>query len=65
MALSNPKRREQFFCDAHGISDVEYIDVFQFDCFHELIISQELSKIPSRGYGDGIGGGTFIGDVLL
>ncbi|KAG6831810.1 hypothetical protein H0H92_007487 [Tricholoma furcatifolium] len=33
----------------------------EFDCFHELIIAQELGRIHARGYSDGLGGGTCIG----
>ncbi|KAF8071705.1 acyl-CoA dehydrogenase [Lyophyllum atratum] len=33
----------------------------QFDCFHDLILGQELARIHARGYSDGLGGGTFIG----
>lgn len=33
----------------------------EFDYFHELIIGQEVARINARGYGDGLGGGTFIG----
>ncbi|GLB40181.1 putative acyl-CoA dehydrogenase, C-terminal domain [Lyophyllum shimeji] len=33
----------------------------EFDCFHELILSQELARIHARGYSDGLGGGIFIG----
>lgn len=32
-----------------------------FDYFHELIITQELSRIGSRGYSDGLLGGMVIG----
>ncbi|KAG5652332.1 hypothetical protein H0H81_005400 [Sphagnurus paluster] len=33
----------------------------KFDCFHELILNQELARIHARGYSDGLGGGTCIG----
>ncbi|KAF9450323.1 acyl-CoA dehydrogenase, partial [Macrolepiota fuliginosa MF-IS2] len=33
----------------------------EFDYFHELIMGQEMAKINARGYGDGLGGGTYIG----
>jgi len=33
----------------------------EFDYFHEMIITQELSGSASRGYGDGINGGMVIG----
>lgn len=34
----------------------------QFDYFHEMILSQELSRFgPSRGYGDGLNSGMSIG----
>jgi len=33
----------------------------QFDYFHELIISQELTRCGARGYGDGINAGMVIG----
>jgi hypothetical protein len=33
----------------------------EFDHFHELIMGQEIARIHARGYGDGIGAGTFIG----
>ncbi|KAJ7707784.1 acyl-CoA dehydrogenase/oxidase [Mycena rosella] len=31
------------------------ISLEQFDAFHELIITQEFSRIHARGYGDGLG----------
>ncbi|KAH0585432.1 hypothetical protein H2248_008673 [Termitomyces sp. 'cryptogamus'] len=33
----------------------------EFDCFHELIMAQEMSRIHARGYHDGVAGGTAIG----
>ncbi|KAF8071706.1 acyl-CoA dehydrogenase [Lyophyllum atratum] len=33
----------------------------EFDYFHELIMSQEMSRIHARGYHDGAAGGTLIG----
>jgi len=33
----------------------------EFDYFHELIMSQEMSRIHARGYHDGAAGGTMIG----
>ncbi|KAF8532188.1 acyl-CoA dehydrogenase/oxidase [Gautieria morchelliformis] len=33
----------------------------EFDYFHELIITQELTGTGSRGYGDALNGGTVIG----
>ncbi|KAG6865908.1 hypothetical protein C0991_010741 [Blastosporella zonata] len=33
----------------------------EFDFFHELIMSQEMSRIHARGYHDGGAGGTLIG----
>ncbi|KXN91720.1 2-methylacyl-CoA dehydrogenase, mitochondrial [Leucoagaricus sp. SymC.cos] len=33
----------------------------EFDCFHELIMSQEMARIHARGYDHGLSGGTFIG----
>lgn len=33
----------------------------QFDYFHELIISQEISRCGARGYGDGLQSGCVIG----
>jgi Acyl-CoA dehydrogenase, middle domain len=33
----------------------------QFDYFHELIITQEITRTGARGYGDGINGGMVIG----
>ncbi|KAH8831752.1 acyl-CoA dehydrogenase [Flagelloscypha sp. PMI_526] len=33
----------------------------EFDYFHELIITQEMSRLGSRGYGDGFLGGKVIG----
>ncbi|RDB25903.1 Very long-chain specific acyl-CoA dehydrogenase, mitochondrial [Hypsizygus marmoreus] len=33
----------------------------EFDAFHELIMSQEMSRIHARGYHDGAAGGTMIG----
>jgi alkylation response protein AidB-like acyl-CoA dehydrogenase len=33
----------------------------EFDYFHELIITQELSRTGARGYGDGLSGGMVIG----
>jgi len=33
----------------------------EFDYFHELIITQEISRIGSRGYSDGLLGGMVIG----
>ena len=35
--------------------------VVQFNCFHSLIIAQEIARINARGYYDGLGGGTCIG----
>lgn len=32
----------------------------EFDHFHELIMGQEIARINARGYGDGLGGGTWI-----
>lgn len=36
----------------------------QFDYFHELIMGQEISRAHARGYNDGLGGGTYIGQLL-
>ena len=33
----------------------------EFDYFHELIITQEISRMGARGYGDGLNGGMVIG----
>lgn len=33
----------------------------QMDYYHELIITQELSRMGARGYGDGLWGGGVIG----
>ena len=33
----------------------------EFDYFHELIISQEITRCGARGYGDGINAGMVIG----
>ncbi|KAJ7494657.1 acyl-CoA dehydrogenase [Mycena galericulata] len=33
----------------------------EFDYFHELIMAQEGTRFHSRGYLDGLGGGTYIG----
>lgn len=33
----------------------------EFDYFHELIISQEITRCGARGYGDGINSGMVIG----
>ncbi|KAF8754341.1 Acyl-CoA dehydrogenase, N-terminal domain [Rhizoctonia solani] len=33
----------------------------QFDYFHELIVTQELTRVGARGYGDGLLGGMVIG----
>ncbi|KAL0064845.1 hypothetical protein AAF712_008242 [Marasmius tenuissimus] len=33
----------------------------EFDCFHELVMIQEGSRLHARGYSDGLAGGTFIG----
>ncbi|KAJ7284912.1 acyl-CoA dehydrogenase/oxidase [Mycena rebaudengoi] len=33
----------------------------ELDVFHELIITQEFSRVHARGYHDGLGGGTLIG----
>ncbi|KAL5485690.1 hypothetical protein ACEPAI_6731 [Sanghuangporus weigelae] len=33
----------------------------EFDYFHELVITQELTRIGARGYGDGLLGGKVIG----
>lgn len=35
--------------------------ILQFDYFHELIITQELTATGTRGYGDGLNGGMVIG----
>ncbi|KAK7044251.1 hypothetical protein VNI00_007973 [Paramarasmius palmivorus] len=32
----------------------------EFDCFHELVMIQEGSRLHARGYIDGLAGGTFI-----
>ncbi|KAJ8072729.1 hypothetical protein PM082_016288 [Marasmius tenuissimus] len=32
----------------------------EFDCFHELVMIQEGSRLHARGYSDGLAGGTFI-----
>ncbi|CAK5268552.1 unnamed protein product [Mycena citricolor] len=37
------------------------ISVEEFDLFHELILTQELSRLHARGYNDGLAGGTIIG----
>jgi alkylation response protein AidB-like acyl-CoA dehydrogenase len=34
---------------------------FQFDYFHELVITQEIVRCGARGYGDGLLGGKVIG----
>jgi len=39
----------------------EFISYIKFDYFHELIISQEFSRVAARGYGDGLNGGMVIG----
>ncbi|TFK45377.1 acyl-CoA dehydrogenase NM domain-like protein [Heliocybe sulcata] len=33
----------------------------EFDYFHELVITQEFTRIGARGYGDGLQGGVIIG----
>ncbi|KAN0093234.1 Acyl-CoA dehydrogenase/oxidase, N-terminal and middle domain containing protein [Tylopilus felleus] len=33
----------------------------EFDCFHDLIVHQELTRHGQRGYGDGLLSGTLIG----
>jgi hypothetical protein len=37
----------------------------QFDYFHELIMAQEVARLNTRGYYDGLGGGTYIGNFLF
>ncbi|KAJ7475784.1 acyl-CoA dehydrogenase/oxidase [Mycena latifolia] len=37
------------------------ITLEQFDPFHELILTQEFSRLHARGYNDGLAGGTIIG----
>ncbi|KAL0567393.1 hypothetical protein V5O48_014597 [Marasmius crinis-equi] len=32
----------------------------EFDCFHELVMIQEGSRLHARGYTDGLAGGTYI-----
>ncbi|KAF9266619.1 acyl-CoA dehydrogenase NM domain-like protein [Marasmius fiardii PR-910] len=32
----------------------------EFDCFHELVMIQEGSRLHARGYSDGLAGGTYI-----
>lgn len=34
---------------------------YQFDYFHELVITQEFVRAGARGYGDGLLGGMVIG----
>lgn len=36
--------------------------MYQFDHFHDLIMSQEIARVHSRAYIDGSGGGTYIGE---
>jgi hypothetical protein len=45
----------------HGLSLPSGLKGEEFDYFHELIITQELSRIGSRGYSDGLLGGMVIG----
>ncbi|KAF8235821.1 acyl-CoA dehydrogenase [Tricholoma matsutake] len=33
----------------------------EYDYFHELIMAQEVARLNTRGYYDGLGGGTYIG----
>ena len=35
--------------------------MLQFDYFHELVLTQELSRCGARGYGDGLLSGCVIG----
>jgi hypothetical protein len=37
----------------------------QFDYFHELVVTQELTRIGARGYGDGSLGGMVRISYLL
>lgn len=37
-----------------------YVHV-QFDYFHELVLQQEIPRIGTRGYGDGLNAGAVIG----
>ena len=37
----------------------------EFDYFHELIMGQEIARAHSRGYQDGSGGGTYIGELHI
>ena len=39
------------------------IFILQFDYFHELIMAQEVARLNARGYYDGLGGGTYIGEL--
>lgn len=32
----------------------------EFDYFHEMIITQEFGRHASRGFGDGLSGGTLL-----
>ncbi|KAG6918629.1 hypothetical protein DXG01_012748 [Tephrocybe rancida] len=36
----------------------------EFDYFYELIMAQEVARINARGYYDGSGGGTYIGEAF-
>ena len=45
----------------HGLTLPGGIKGEDFDYFHELIITQEISRIGARGYSDGLLGGMVIG----
>lgn len=45
----------------HGLTLPSGLKGEDFDYFHELIITQEISRIGSRGYSDGLLGGMVIG----
>lgn len=57
--VSLPCEGSQWICTQRPIRHI------QFDLFHECIIWQELARTHARGYNDGLGAGTTIGETII
>ncbi|KAL1409185.1 hypothetical protein Q8F55_006015 [Vanrija albida] len=45
----------------HGLTLMGGVKGEEYDAFHELIVTQELTRMHARGYGTGLGSGVFLG----
>lgn len=45
----------------HGLVLMGGVKGEEFDFFHEMIVTQELARMPTRGYSSGLGTGVFLG----